>query len=44
MLKAVCSIHPIGGLIESTMVVAPVNDNVQYNGFGPVLCYDESAT
>lgn len=24
---AVCSTYPIGGLIEMTMVVAPVNDN-----------------
>lgn len=33
--RAVCSIHPIGGLIEFTVVVAPVNDNVQYNGLWP---------
>lgn len=33
--RAVCSIHPIGGLIEITVVGAPVNDNVQYNGLWP---------
>lgn len=32
---AVCSIHPIGGLIEFTMLVAPVNDNVLHNGLWP---------